>query len=46
MTVQLQHLEPESEMAVVWERFNLTVFGVLFVFAYLYCVDVAYVVGW
>lgn len=28
-----------------WHRFNATVCGVLFVFVYLYCVDVAYVVS-
>lgn len=30
--------------AAVWARFNLTVIGVLFVFVYLFFVDVAYVI--
>lgn len=46
MTVGVQHAEPKGLAAAgMLARFNVTVCGVLFVFVYLFCVDVAYVVG-
>jgi hypothetical protein len=38
-------MQPAGSSSSIWHRFNPTVCGVLFVFVYLYCVDVAYVVS-
>lgn len=45
MTV-LAAMQPQAAgSSSIWHRFNPTVCGVLFVFVYLYYVDVAYVVS-
>lgn len=45
MTVYMQQDAAGQSAAGIWARFNLTVRGVLFVFVYLFWVDVAYVVS-
>jgi hypothetical protein len=46
MTAAQQEMQQAGRLeAGIWDRFNFTVCAVLFVFVYLYYVDIAYVVG-